>query len=117
MIAPLKTSSVVRSTESVHEKFLKLLPGIQQQAAFAFRSISAEARGELTEEVIANAYCAFIQLVRRGKSILAYSTPLAQFAIRQVRAGRRVGGRLNVHDILSPCAQGSYSDHRAARSA
>ncbi len=56
MIAPLKTSSVVRSTESVHEKFLKLLPGIQQQAAFAFRSISAEARGELTEEVIANAY-------------------------------------------------------------
>ena len=47
---------------------------------------------------------AYIRLVRRGKHDLAYPTPLAQFAIRQVRDGRRVGGRLKATDILSPCA-------------
>ena len=72
---------------------------------FAFRGLRAEARDELTQEVVANAYCAFAQLVRRSKAALAYPTPLAQFAIRQVRAGRRVGSRLNVNDVLSGYAQ------------
>ncbi len=105
MIAPIRTSSLDCSRESVHEKFLEMLPRIRQQAMFAFRGLRAEAREELTEEVIANAYCAFIQLVRQGKAAMAYPTPLAQFAIRQVRAGRRVGGRLKVHDVLSGYAQ------------
>ena len=105
MIAPLRTSSLDCSTESAQEKFLSLLPRIRQQAVFAFRNLRAEAREELTEEVIANAFRAFAQLVRQGKVALAYPTPLAQFAIRQVRAGRRVGGRLNVHDIMSPHAR------------
>ena len=42
--------------------------------------------------------------MRRGKESVAYPTPLAQYAIRQVRDGRRVGGRQNAQDILSPCA-------------
>ena len=105
MIAPLRTSSLDCSTESVHDKFLELLPRIRQQAVFAFRGLQAEAREELTEEVVANSYCAFAQLVRRGKAALAYATPLAQFAVRQVRAGRRVGNRLNVNDVLSGYAQ------------
>ena len=62
-------------------------------------------REELAAEVVANAFCAYIRLVRRGKHDLAYPTPLAQFAIRQVRDGRRVGGRQNAQDILSPSAQ------------
>ena len=49
-------------------------------------------------------YRAWVRLVRRGKESVAYPTPLAQFAIRQVRDGRRVGGRQNAQDILSPCA-------------
>ena len=105
MIAPLRTSSLDCPTEYVHEKFLELLPQIRQQAVFAFRGLRAEARDELIEEVVANAFCAFAQLVRRGKTALAYPTPLAQFAIRQVRAGRRVGSRLNVNDVLSSYAQ------------
>ncbi len=101
MIAPLKTSFLENQTEFVHAKFLAFMPQIRQQAAFAFRGLRTEARDELTEEVVANAYCAFVQLVRRGKVAIAYPTPLAQFAIRQVRAGRRVGGRLNVNDVLA----------------
>jgi hypothetical protein len=101
MIAPLRTSSLDCSSESAYSKFLSLLPRIRQQAVFAFRNLRAEAREELTEEVIANAFRAFAQLVHQGKVALAYPTPLAQFAIRQVRARRRVGGRLNVNDVLS----------------
>ena len=64
----------------------------------------AEARQELAAEVVANAFSAYSRLVRQGKHDLAYPTPLAQYAIRHVRDGRRVGGRLNAHDIMSPCA-------------
>ena len=111
MIAPLRTSSLDRRTESVHEKFLALLPQIRQQAVFAFRGLRAEAREELTQEVVANALCGFVQLVRRGKAAMAYATPLAQFAIRQIRAGRRVGKRLNVNEVLSGYAQRHKSFH------
>ncbi len=105
MIAPLRTRSLDCYTESVREKFLQLLPLIRQQAVFAFRGLRAEAREELTEEVVANSFSAFAQLVRRGKAAFAYATPLAQYAVRQVRAGRRVGNRLNVNDVLSRYAQ------------
>jgi hypothetical protein len=104
MIAPLRTSSHDCSAKYVHEKFLELLPQIRKQALFAFRGLRAEAREEMIEEVVANAYCAFSQLVRQGKVTLAYATPLAQYAVRQVRAGRRVGNRLQAHDLLSPSA-------------
>ena len=40
-------------------------------------------------------------LCSKAKQAVAFPTPLAQFAIRQVRAGRRVGSRLNSLDILS----------------
>ena len=83
----------------------------------AFRSAGAEARAELTQEVIALAYSMFVRLVRRGKVGLAYATPLADYAIRQVRAGRRFGCRQNSHDIMSPmvrCAAGPTIQRREA---
>lgn len=36
---------------------------------------------------------------------MAYATPLAQYAIRQVRDGRRVGSSLNIKDVSSQYAQ------------
>ena len=55
--------------------------------------------------MIANTFVAFQLLVQRGKIELAYPSALAWFAVRQVREGRRVGGRLNVRDVLSGYAQ------------
>ena len=72
-----------------------MLPQIRRQASFAFRGLGAELREELIQEVIANAYRSFHRLVQQGKQAVAFPTPLAQFAIRQVRAGRRVGSRQN----------------------
>ena len=81
-----------------------MLPQIRRQALVAFRKQRSEAREELIQEVVANCYRAWVLLVRRGKESVAYATPLAQFAIRQVRDGRRVGGRQNAQDIMSPSA-------------
>jgi len=105
MVAPLRTSSADDRTELVQNQFLTMLPQIRRQAWFAFRDRDAEARRELTQEAVANAYCAFVRLVQRDKQAVVFPTPLAQYAIRQVRAGRRVGSQLNKRDLLSPWAR------------
>ena len=88
-----------------HDEFLSLLPRIREHAGFAFRTQPPERREELVAEVVANAFVAFTRLVKRGLSRLAYATPLAKFAIRKVRAGHRVGCKLNVRDVSSEYAQ------------
>ena len=55
--------------------------------------------------MLANAYCQFVRLARRGKADVAYATPLANFAIRQVIAGRRVADKPRLRDALSPQAR------------
>jgi hypothetical protein len=104
MVALVKSNSVVDAREPQHDRFLAMLPQIRRQASAAFRGQRSEAREELIQEVVANSYRAWVLLVRRGRESVVYPTPLAQFAIRQVRDGRRVGGRLNGQDILSPAA-------------
>ena len=88
--------------ESVHDRFVAMLPAIKQRAYRAFRDQQPEVREELVQEVIANAYVAFARLVKLDKANLAFATPLASYAIRQVIAGRRVGSRLNICDVMSP---------------
>ena len=90
------------SQDSVQQRFLTMLPQIHRQANAAFRRLDVESRDELVAEVIANAYCAFVRLAERGKAKIAYAVPLANFAIRQVLDGRRVGNKLNIHDVTSP---------------
>ncbi len=105
MIAIAKFAGPTKHSEDYHQQFLEMLPKILRQAEVAFRGRKPEALEELTQEVVASAYCAFVQLACRGKTELAYPTPLAQYAIRQIYAGRRVGTRQNASDVLSPCAR------------
>lgn len=91
------------------EHFLAMLPQIQSQASHACRGEDHQKREEFIAEVVANAYCAFIRLAKRGRLDIVYPTPLANFGIRQVRAGRRVGTKLNVRDVSSPHAQRSQA--------
>lgn len=86
-------------------KFLTLLPAIRDQARFACRGEDPERRQEFVAEVIANCWVAFVRLVERGMITVVYPTPLAQYAIKQVRDGRRVGAKLNVRDVSSSYAQ------------
>ena len=94
----------VHSTEH-HDRFLDMLPTIRRCARQAFDRHDAEAREEAVQEVIANAWRAFVRLVERGRAALAYPTVLARYAIAQVRGGRKVGTRLRVVDVSSEYAR------------
>ena len=87
-----------------NHRFLEMLPRIRRQASVAFRRLRPDHKDEVIQEVVANAYCAFVRLVDRGKGDIAYATPLAKFAIWQVTAGRQVGTKPNLRDVLSPQA-------------
>lgn len=107
MITQAKPVSSYHSCRASQEKFEQLLPLIQKKAAYAFRHFKSEQKEELVAEAVANAYCAFVRLVRRGLESIAYSTPLALFAIKQIRSGRRVGTKLNTRDLMSEHTHGA----------
>jgi DNA-directed RNA polymerase specialized sigma24 family protein len=88
-----------------HKAFLAMLPTILSYARTAFQHRDPEAREDLIQEVVANACVAFKALWDRGKQALAYPTVLANYGIRQVRDHRKVGGKLNIKDVLSPYCQ------------
>ncbi|HUE12566.1 MAG TPA: hypothetical protein VMR25_00255 [Planctomycetaceae bacterium] len=104
MIATTRNPRRKSCSSRWNDKFLQLLPSIREQAEYAFRSVPVDAREELVHETIAAAYGLFVSLCRRGRSALVYPTPLAKFAIRHVREGRRIGSRCNSLDITSPCS-------------
>jgi len=87
--------------QALQERFVDMLPSIHQQARVPFRGKPEELRQELTAEVVANCYVAFVRLVERGLDDVIYPTPLAQYAIRQTLDGRKVGSSLNVNDVSS----------------
>ncbi len=101
MIAVTKACPRTRQITPAPPSFEELLPVIRDQAGFAFRFFPLSEREELVAETVANAYCAYQRLVDRGKADLAYAGPLAMYAVRQVRAGRRVGTKMNVRDMMS----------------
>ena len=102
MIAPSQTELIGKRDSCVHEPFQAMLPKIRRQASINLRHLRAEAREEFVAEVVARAYCAWRRLVEQGRPEIARPTPLVKYAVRQVRAGRRVGCRQNSLDILSP---------------
>jgi hypothetical protein len=106
MIAITKEPSQAFTAEQ-NDRFLEMLPLIRSQARRAFRRLHPELKEELFAETVANAYCRFSRLVRTGKAELAFATPLANYAIRQVLAGRRVGTKFNIRDLTSPHARSS----------
>ena len=105
MVAVCHPAAQAQHSPAANNRFVALLPQIRDLAAHAFRKLGAEAREDCLEEVMARSYCLWLRLQQRGRADLAYPTTLANFAIREVRAGRRVGNRQNVNDLLSPYAQ------------
>ena len=84
---------------------MALLPAILSHAKFAFRCLKPEARAEAVQEVVANACRAYARLVELGKTDIAYASALARYGVRQTRGHRKVGGRLNVLDVMSGYCQ------------
>jgi hypothetical protein len=105
MIAAIKAQESRTETPANHAAFVAMLPAIRRSAQISFRKVRPELRGELIEEVVANCFVAYARLVELGQADRALPSPLARFAIAQVRAGRRVGNRLRIRDVLSNYAQ------------
>lgn len=94
-----------KSQPAWHPGFLALLPDIRRQVRFAFRHLEPERREEAVQEALANAMVAYVRLVELGKPDVAYASPLASYAVKQVCEGRQVGSALNGCDVLSSYAQ------------
>jgi hypothetical protein len=82
-----------------------MLPAVVTHAKIAFRHLDPEAREEAVQDVICNVCCAVARLAELGKLDLAYPSVLANYAVAQVKDGRKVGCRLNVRDVASPYCQ------------
>jgi len=100
MTAPAKPFSPRRHAV-LNRRFERILPRIRLMALRAFGDHDYELRHELTAEVVARAYVAFLRLARQGKAHTRYAVPLAMFSIRQVKSGRRMGSKLNIKDVSS----------------
>lgn len=105
MIATTKRQNRKSKSPAWHGRFLAMLPSIRGYARHKFRSVPQDARDEFTQEVIANCFRTYRRLVELGKEDLAFPTALAQFATKQVRAGRRVAGTCSPRDVMSELAQ------------
>ena len=82
-------------------KFLAMLPAITAHAQRAFRNLPGPDREEAVQAVVAYAFMAYARLVDLQKPELGYPTPLARFGVRQHRAGRLIGCRVNCRDVGS----------------
>lgn len=103
MIAPLKTP--VSADEQVNARFLTLLPGIKSYAWRAFQDYGHDRRDDAVGEVVAWAFVLVKQLAEQGRLDEAFATPIAMYAIKRYREGRRVGSGQNSTDVTSPHCQ------------
>jgi len=91
-----------KSLSSAHQRqFLAMLPVIAATARRAFDDRDPESREEAVAEVIAVSLRMFASLVHRNRNNVAYATPLANYAIKQVKSGRLAATALNVRDVSS----------------
>ena len=87
-------------------RFINVLPRIEGQARFYFRSVRCVVRrADCIAETVAVAWKWFCRLAQRGKDATQFAAALAHLAARAVRAGRRVGAGERANDVMSPLAQ------------
>ena len=92
-------------TATWQQRFLEMLPMIEQQARVAFRGLATDAKEDAIAETIANALCAFRRLHERGEMHRAFASALTRYAVAQVRDGRRVGTSQSSRDVYSSRAK------------
>jgi hypothetical protein len=99
-------STTQASIEELHAHFLAILPRIQLHADIHFRHLRCPGqREDAIQEVIALAWKWFLRISEQGKDVNEFVSTLATFAVRHVRAGRRLAGQERTKDVLSPTAQ------------
>lgn len=103
MIAQVETKKKAGNytNEQVNAKFMQLLPLIRQIASKAFKEYSTDRREDAVNDVIASAFINLKQLAEAGKLDEAYATPIAVFAVKRYRSGRRCGVPQSSTDVMA----------------
>ena len=102
----MKTPPSSVPISELQNRFLKILPRIEKHARVVFRWIKCQDRKEdFICEMIALIWKWILRLTARGKDPMEFIATLADYAGRQVRAGRRLCGQDRSKDVLSPRAQ------------
>ena len=92
--------------ESLHTRFLQLLPKIQTHAQIAFRHIPcADRRADAIQEVCALGWKWFMRLCERGKDVEEFPMAFAELLARAVKSGRRLVGMNKAKDVMNHLTQ------------
>ena len=99
------------TSNSLHVRFVVLLPRIEAHAKFYFRGIRCPAKkADRIAETIGLAWKSFVLLEKRGKDARLFASALVRFAARSVQSGRRVAGMKKSKDIFNraTCQDGAF---------
>jgi hypothetical protein len=95
-----------RSPQALHAHFLAIMPRIRLHAEIHFHHIKCPGKREDSiQEAIALSWVWYVRVIEQGKNPDEFVSALADFAVRHVRAGRRLCGQKKAQDVLSPRAQ------------
>jgi hypothetical protein len=96
-----------QSLPELHAHFLAILPRIAPHAKVCFRHLRCPGkRDDAVAEVVAVSWRWYLRIVSQGeKDVNEFVSALAGFAVRHVRAGRKLCRMERPKDVLSPRAQ------------
>jgi len=97
----LRRSGSPPSSTEWQAQFMALLPAIQKHARRLIQRSCLRDRDESLQAAVAYAAVGFARLAALGQAHKGYPSTLARFGLKQHRAGRLVGGRVNSHDVGS----------------
>lgn len=87
-------------------RFQTVLPRITRHARCYFRHVRClHRKADCVSEIVSICWKWWLRLVERGKDPSKFVSVLATFAVRAVRNGRRLCGRLRAKDAMSEVAQ------------
>ena len=94
-------SSIAPAVIGWQEKFLEMLPEIEQHTRRAFRRLDSDAREEAMQSVVTSAAMAYATLAASAKTEQCHASTLARYGVMQYRSGRLPGGSVNSNDVGS----------------
>jgi hypothetical protein len=108
---PITKQRISMNPAALQSHFLAILPRIETHAQINFRHLKCPGkRDDAIQETIAIAWKSFLRITEQGKDVNEFVSTLADYAVRHVRSGRKLCGRLKSRDVFSPIAQhrGNY---------
>lgn len=90
---------------SVHDRFLALLPKIELHGQIFFRHFKSQKKEEVLQEMRALGWKWFVRLAQRGKDAAEFISTFNSFLARAIRNGRRITGQEKAKDAMSEFAQ------------